>query len=85
MVLKSHSSNPFNYLLTISEGFFLLQSLMCYLLICVCIYIRVVGEQPFFNTYFIEQNAVFSINKLFFLTSLWNLYCYLKGLGVVRY
>ena len=29
------------------------------------IYNRVVGEQPFFNTYFIKQNAVFSINKIF--------------------
>ena len=33
--------------------------------IWIYIYIRVVGEQPFFNTYFIKQNGVFSINKIF--------------------
>ena len=31
--------------------------------IYIYIYIRVVGEQLFFKTYFIKQNAVFSINK----------------------
>ena len=36
-----------------------------YIYIYMYIYIRVVGEQPFFNTYFIEQNAVFSINDTF--------------------